>query len=56
MKYISLKEWAESKGLNARSARAKAQRGGFQTAQKLGNMWIIEKNEPHIDHRKKPKN
>jgi hypothetical protein len=25
----------------------------LRTAKKIGNLWIISKDEPHIDHRKK---
>lgn len=51
--YITLKEWAEKNGIDPATARQRANRGVFQTARKIGNLWIIDKNEPHIDHRKK---
>lgn len=51
--FITLKEWAEMHGIDPATARQRANRGAFQTARKIGNLWIIDKNEPHIDHRKK---
>jgi hypothetical protein len=51
--YITLKEWAEQHGIHPDTARQRALRGAFQTAKKIGNLWIISKDEPHIDHRKK---
>ena len=51
--YITLKEWAEKHGIHPDTARQRALRGAFQTARKIGNLWIIDKSEPLIDHRKK---
>jgi len=51
--FITLKEWAEMHGIDPATARQRANRGAFQTARKIGNLWIIDKNEPHIDHRRK---
>lgn len=51
--YITLKEWAEKNGITPDTARQRANRGAFQTAKKIGNLWIIDKNEAHIDHRRK---
>lgn len=50
---ISLGEWAKSKGISPDTARQNALRGKYDTAKKIGRNWVIEKNEPNIDHRKK---
>ena len=54
--YITLKEWAEKNGITPDTARQRANRGAFQTAKKIGNLWLISKDEPHIDHRKREGN
>lgn len=51
--YITLKEWAEKNGIHPDTARQRANRGAFQTAKKIGNLWIISKDEKLIDHRRK---
>lgn len=51
--YITLKEWAIKNGIHPDTARQRALRGAFQTAEKIGNIWIIKADEPLIDHRKK---
>lgn len=51
--YITLKKWAEKNGITPDTARQRANRGAFQTAKKIGNLWIISKNEQLIDHRRK---
>lgn len=51
--YITLKEWAEMHGIDPATARQRALRGAFESAKKIGNLWVIRKDEPHIDHRQK---
>lgn len=51
--YITLKEWAEKNGITPDTARQRANRGAFLTAKKIGNLWIISKDEQLIDHRRK---
>ena len=51
--FITLKEWAERHGIDPATARQRALRGAFQTARKIGNLWIIDKGEPLVDHRRK---
>ena len=51
MGLISLAEYAERHGKAPVSVRQKAQRGGFQTAQKIGRNWVIDENEPYDDGR-----
>ena len=53
MALITLKEFAERNGRSADSARQKANRGGFRTAQKIGRDWLIDENEPYSDNREK---
>lgn len=50
---IPLAEYASMHGKNARTVRQKAESGGFRTAVKIGRNWVIDKNEPYIDLRKK---
>lgn len=49
---ITLKEWAIRHGIDPATARQKALRGGFQTAEKVGRDWMIDADEPHVDLRK----
>lgn len=51
MALISLAEYAEKHGKAPISVRQKAQRGGFQTAQKIGKYWVIDEDEPYEDER-----
>ena len=51
MALISLAEYAEKHGKAPVSVRQKAQRGGFQTAQKIGRNWVIDEDEPYEDER-----
>lgn len=51
--YITLKEWAQAHGIDPATARQRALRGAFKTAEKIGNLWIIKADEQLIDHRRK---
>ena len=51
MALISLTEYAKKHGKAPVSVRQKAQRGGFQTAQKIGRNWVIDEDEPYEDER-----
>ena len=53
MALITLKEFAERNGRSADSARQKANRGGFRTAQKIGRDWLIDEDEHYSDNREK---
>jgi len=50
---ITLKEWAIAHDINPATARQKAGRGGFKTAQKIGRDWFIDEEEENIDNRVK---
>lgn len=50
---ISLAEYAERHGKCQESARKMAQRGGFETARKIGRNWVIDSEEPWPDRRVK---
>lgn len=50
---ISLAEYAEKHGKRQESARKMAQRGGFETARKIGRNWVIDSEEPWPDRRVK---
>lgn len=52
-KLISLGEWAKANGIHPDTARQRAGRGAFKTAQKIGRNWIIDEDEKLVDHRKK---
>lgn len=51
--YIPLKDWAIAHGIDPATARQRALRGSFQTAEKIANLWVIRKDEPLVDHRRK---
>lgn len=51
MALISLKEWAQRNGITVSSARERAQRGTLKTAVKIANRWLVEEDEPKLDHR-----
>ena len=48
---VSLAEYARLNGIDPATVRQRALRGAYQTAQKIGRNWVIDKNEPHVDHR-----
>lgn len=50
---IPLAEYARRNGRLPDSARQMALRGGFKTAEKVGNAWLIDENEPYPDARVK---
>lgn len=50
---ISLSEYAQKHGKAVISVRKMAERGGFQTARKIGRNWVIEETEKYPDARKK---
>ena len=52
---ISLTEWAKLNGIDPATARQRALRGAFTTARKIGRNWVIDKNEPLVDHRRNDK-
>lgn len=52
---ISLAEYAELHGVTPDTIRQRANRGVFKTARKIGRNWVIDRNEPYIDNRKKDK-
>ena len=51
--YITLTEWAKRHGIDPATARQRALRGAFETAEKMGRDWIIKEDEELIDHRRK---
>ena len=48
---ISLAEYAAMHGIDHNTARKRAARGAYETARKIGRNWVIDKDEPHVDHR-----
>lgn len=54
-KLISLTEYAKLNNIASATARQSAIRGRFKTARKIGNMWVIDKDEPLVDNRFKKK-
>ena len=50
---ISLAEYAQLHGKDESTVRQKALRGGFKTARKIGRNWVIDKNEPYTDNRRR---
>ena len=53
MELIPLKEWAIAHGIDPATARQRAGRGAFETAQKIGRDWLIDKDEKLVDHRRR---
>ena len=51
MALITLKEYAERHGKLLDLLRQKANRNGFETAQKIGRDWFIDEDEPLEDRR-----
>ena len=50
---ISIAEYAVIHGVMQDTIKKRCQRGTFKTARKIGKFWVIDKNEPYIDHRTK---
>lgn len=50
---IGLSEYAKIHGIDPATVRQRALRGAYRTARKIGRNWVIDKHEPHIDHRMK---
>lgn len=50
---ISLGEWAKKNKIDPATARQRAGRGSFETAQKIGRNWVIDEDERLVDHRYK---
>ena len=48
---IPIAEYAKLHGKAVYTVRQKCQRGGFQTARKIGRDWFIDRDEPYTDHR-----
>ncbi len=48
---ISIAEYAAAHGRSPVTVRQMARTGAFQTAQKIGRDWLIEKDEPYPDRR-----
>ena len=51
MALISISEYAKKHGKHRITVAQKCQRGGFQTAQKIGRNWVIDEDEPYSDNR-----
>lgn len=51
---ISLAEYARLNGIDPATVRQRASRGAYRTARKIGRNWVIDRSEPHVDHRFKP--
>lgn len=49
---ISLAEYAKLHNVTADTVRQKILRG-YLSATKIGRNWVIDKNEPYIDYRRK---
>lgn len=48
---IPLSEYAKQHGRDMSTARHKALKGGFNTARKIGRIWMIDDSEPWVDNR-----
>lgn len=50
-KLITLPEYADKHGVSRITVWQRVKRGSYASAQKLGRDWLIDEDEPHIDHR-----
>ena len=48
---VSLAEYARLNGIDPATVRQRVNRGAYRSARKIGRNWVIDKNEPHVDHR-----
>lgn len=48
---VSLAEYARLNGIDPATVRQRVNRGAYRSARKIGRNWLIDKNEPHVDHR-----
>lgn len=48
---VSLAEYARRNGIDPATVRQRVNRGAYRSARKIGRNWVIDKNEPHVDHR-----
>ena len=53
MALITLKEYAERRGLNAATLRQRILRGGIPEARKMGRDWFVPEDLELTDHRLK---
>ena len=53
MAIIALKEYCRRHSIDPINACRKAREGKFKTAVKIGRDWLIDEDEPYIDHRYK---
>lgn len=51
MPMITLREYARRLGKDPSGLSRRAQNGGFETAVKIGGVWLIDEDEPYIDRR-----
>lgn len=51
MARITLKEYALNHNIDPATARQRAIRGAYKTAEKVGRDWLIDADEEHIDGR-----
>ena len=56
MDKILLSEYAARHNIAPVTARQRAQRGSYKTAEKIGRDWFIDPDEPHTDNRIKSGN
>lgn len=53
MAMITLREYSRRLGKDPSGLSRRAQNGGFETAVKIGGVWLIDEDEPYIDRRVK---
>jgi len=50
---VKISTYAKIYNVNENSVRRKILHGDFESAQKIGRDWVLDKDEPFIDKRKK---
>lgn len=53
---IMLAEYARRNGIDPATAKKRAQRKAFKTAEKMGKFWMIDEDEEFVDQRIKSGN
>lgn len=48
---VSVEQYARMHSVSTTTVRQRIYRGSYTTARKIGRDWVLDKDEPHLDHR-----
>lgn len=48
---VSVDQYARLHGISSDTVRQRIHRGSYTSARKIGRSWVLNKDEPHLDHR-----